>query len=271
VRTTSSRTAPPVAPPWAAVAAAIAVVVFFAPACGDRGAEVQRFALDRSEAVTFPSGDGVELSGRLFGPDGATAGVVLAHMLPSDQTSWYAFAERLGDAGYRALTFDFRGYCPGGDGGCSGGEKSVTAAWQDVQGAVAFLREQGVQRVGLVGASMGGTASLIVAGQPGSQIDAVAALSAPASIEGLTVTPEVLQQLTAAKLFLAGNGDTAAAQTAQDFFNTSLQPKRVQIFPSNDHGTDLLTGNQSENSRTLLLSWLQQYLPAAIDPQDAGS
>jgi dienelactone hydrolase len=271
VRTTSSRIARPVTSSWVATAVVMIAVAALVSACGDREAEVQRFALERSEAVTFPAGAGVELSGRLFGPDGATAGVVLAHMLPSDQTSWYAFAERLGDAGYRALTFDFRGYCPGGDAGCSKGEKNVGAAWRDVQGAVAFLREQGVQRVGLVGASMGGTASLIVAGQPGSQIDAVAALSAPASIEGLVVTPEVLQQLTAAKLFVAGNGDTAAAQTAQDFFNTSLQPKRVEIYPSNDHGTDLLTGNQSENSRTLLLSFLQQYLPAKIEPQGAGS
>ena len=35
-------------------------------ACGDRAADVQRFALDRSQAVTFPSSDGVKLSGRLF-------------------------------------------------------------------------------------------------------------------------------------------------------------------------------------------------------------
>lgn len=266
MRPTSSR----IARPTVAVAVVLVAAAFLATACGDREAEVQRFAIERSDPVTFRSADGVKLSGRLFGPDDAPAGVVLAHMLPSDQTSWFAFAERLGDAGYRALTFNFRGYCPGSDAGCSKGEKNPTAAWQDVQGAVAYLRDQGVQRVGLVGASMGGTASLVVAGQPGSQIDAVAALSAPASIDGLAVTPEVLQQLIAAKLFLAGNGDASAAQTAQDFFNTSLQPKRVEILPSNDHGTDLLTGNQSENARTLLSSWLQQYLPVSVDLQGAG-
>lgn len=261
----------PIASRIARFAAALAAVSLAAAACGDRAADVERFALDRSTAVTFEASDGVKLAGRVFGDDNAGAGVVLAHMLPADQTSWYAFAERLGDAGYRALTFDFRGYCPGGGGGCSQGEKNITAIWQDVQGAVTYLRNQGVQRVALVGASMGGTASLIVAGQPGSDIRAVATLSALASIEGLTVTPEVLQGITAAKLFIAGNGDTGPAQDAQAFYNATLQPKRVEILPSNDHGTDLLTGNQSENVRTLLLSWLEQFNPVEAETRGTGT
>ena len=77
-----------------------------------------------SKAITFESTDGVTLAGRLFGPDQGTAGVVLAHMLPSDQSAWYFFANRLGERGYRVLTFNFRGYCPGGEAGCSEGEKT---------------------------------------------------------------------------------------------------------------------------------------------------
>ena len=85
----------------------------------------------------------MQLAGRLFGPDDATAGVVLAHMLPADQTSWFDFADRLGELGYRVLTFDFRGYCPGGDAGCSEGQKDATAIWQDVAAPWAFLRIAG--------------------------------------------------------------------------------------------------------------------------------
>ena len=73
--------------------------------------------LSGSRAVTFESRDGVTLEGRLFG-DGST-GVVLSHMRPADQRSWFAFANRLADEGYLVLTYDFRGYCPGGEGGCS--------------------------------------------------------------------------------------------------------------------------------------------------------
>ena len=72
-----------------------------------------------STPVSFTTSDGVRLSGRVFGPQSAGAGVVLTHMLPAYQTSWFPEAAHLADEGYRVLTFDLRGYCSGGDGGCS--------------------------------------------------------------------------------------------------------------------------------------------------------
>ena len=139
----------------------LGVVALFAiglAACGGPAAP----DLSGSRAVTFESRDGVVLEGRLFG-DGSTA-VVLSHMRPDDQRSWFAFANRLADQGYLVLTYDFRGYCPGGDGGCSQGDLQVSAIWQDVLGAMDFVRSEGATSVALVGASMGGTASLVAAG-----------------------------------------------------------------------------------------------------------
>ncbi len=245
--------------------AALLAAALVLGACGAlaRNAErrVMEAAIRDSRAVTFPSADGVQLAGRIFGPDTATSGVVLAHMFPADQTSWFEFADILGAQGYRALTFDFRGYCPGGDGGCSQGEKDVASIWQDVQGAVEYVRSQGVKRVALVGASMGGTASLIVASRTENAISAVVTLSAPQAFEGLVAGPDVLQTITAAKLFVAGNGDlTGAANAATAFYDQGGQPKRLEILPSNDHGTDLLNGNQGPNVRQLILTWLTQYL-----------
>ena len=133
------------------------------------------------------------------------------------------------------------------------------------KGVVASPRKRGATCVSLLGASMGGTASLVVAGQPDADIEAVGTLSAPASIEGMAVTPELLQAATAAKLFVAGNGDTGPAADAQTFYDLSSQPKRLEILPSNDHGTDLLEGNQSENVRNMLQTWLAQYLPVELD------
>jgi pimeloyl-ACP methyl ester carboxylesterase len=202
----------------------------------------------------------VRLAGRMFGPEGATAGVVLAHMKPADQSSWFDFADQLGELGYRALTFDFRGYCPGGDAGCSEGDKDTSAIWQDVAGAVGLLRSEGVRRIGLVGASMGGAASLVFASRGDSNVDAIVTLSAPAAIEGLTVGPEVLQTVSAAKLFLAGNVDVNAAATAQAFYDATLQPKRVEILTTADHGTEILEGNQAEIARNLIVGWIGQHV-----------
>lgn len=236
---------------------AVAVAI---PAC-NQGAAIREQALADSQAVSFESTDGVQLAGRMFGPEGATAGVVLAHMKPADQTSWFDFADQLGEMGYRTLTFDFRGYCPGGDAGCSEGDKDIAAIWQDVAGAVGLLRAEGVRRVGLVGASMGGTASLVFASQSDANVDAVVTLSAPDAIEGLAAGPDVLQTVDAAKLFLAGNVDGNAAATAQAFYDETLQPKRVEILTTADHGTDILEGNKAEEARNLITGWLGQHVP----------
>jgi uncharacterized protein len=216
-----------------------------------------------SRAITFDSADGVTLAGRLFGPEGGSAGVVLAHMFPSDQSSWYAFADRLAGEGYRVLTFDFRGYCPGGDAGCSEGEKRIPDMWQDVLGAMDALRGEGVSRIGLIGASMGGTASLVAASMEGEDVEAIVTLSAPTSFEGLVAGPETVSQLTAAKLFIAGHADTIAAEAVQVLYDEAVQPKRPLILTTEAHGTDILTGNQAGIASTEILNWLDRYLPVS--------
>jgi pimeloyl-ACP methyl ester carboxylesterase len=219
-----------------------------------------------STAVSFESSDGVELEGRLFpsvdgGAEGSP-GVVLSHMLPADQRSWFPFAERLASEGYTALAFDLRGYCPGGSGGCSEGTKDVGAIWQDVAGAATFLRAQEVSGISLVGASMGGTASLVAAAgadPPAGQVQTVITLSAPVSIDGLSATPELLLSIQAAKLFIASLGDGVAADAAQLLYEQASSPKRVEVLPVDAHGTDLLTANRGEEVQRLILSTLDRY------------
>jgi pimeloyl-ACP methyl ester carboxylesterase len=242
------------------LAIALSLLVLAAAACGRDAARDRSDDLASSRAVTFASADGVRLSGRVFGS--GRAGVVLSHMLPADQTSWWDFARELADRGYVALTYDFRGYCPGGDAGCSQGRRNVAAIWQDVLGAVDEIRSQGASQVVLIGASMGGTASLVAAAEPGVEVRAFVTLSAPTSIEGLTADAETLSRVRAAKLFVAGNGDATAANAAQQLFASAPQPKRIDVVTSNDHGTDLLTGNQSGVLRTAILNYLTQYAPA---------
>jgi pimeloyl-ACP methyl ester carboxylesterase len=216
-----------------------------------------------STPVSFPTSDGVRLSGRLFGPADAVVGVVLAHMLPADQTSWFPEAAHLAVAGYRVLTFDLRGYCPGGGGGCSEGQKDVNAAPTDLTAALDFLSSDGPTRVALIGASVGGTAALMVAS--GRQdVPAVITVSAPEVLDRLAASPDVLTNITGAKLFIAGLGDPAgAAASAQYFYDQSPQPKRLEIVTADDHGTDLLSGSQGSHVEQLIDAWLAMYLHPA--------
>jgi pimeloyl-ACP methyl ester carboxylesterase len=214
-----------------------------------------------STGVTFKTSDGVMLAGRLFGPPDAVEGVVLAHMLPADQTSWYPFAERLAGQGFRVLTFDFRGYCPGGEGGCSEGDKDIDAAPTDLRAAVAFLRADGVQRLGIAGASMGGTAALLVASTDEKGIPALVMLSAPQVLSGLAVSRETLQTVTGAKLYIAGLGDPAgAAQSADALAAIGPQPVNEEIVAVDEHGTDLLSSSHGEQLQAMIEQWFIHYL-----------
>lgn len=239
------------------VLAAALAVALVAAACGGDGPKAD---LSDSRPVSFETPDGVTLEGRLFG-DGSTA-VVLSHMRPADQRSWFAFADRLAGEGYLVLTYDFRGYCPGGEGGCSKGEQDIAVIWQDVLGAENFVRSQGATKVALIGASMGGTASLVAAGQEGQDVEAVITLSAPESIEGLVADAALLQRVPANKLFIAGIGDAPAAQSAEHLSEIAPPPKRVEIIPADDHGTDLLTGSRGEDVQRLIETYLAQFAPA---------
>ncbi len=236
------------------VLALASLIAAFLAACSGSGPTAD---LSGSRAVAFDSADGVRLEGRLFGE--GTSAVVLSHMRPADQRSWFEFATRLADDGYLVLTYDFRGYCPGGQGGCSDGDRDIGAIWQDVLGAVEFVRAEGATSVSLVGASMGGTASLVAASRLGSGARAVITLSAPVSIEGLVADAPLLSQITAGKLFIAGVGDAPAAHDAEILYEQSPPPKGgLQIVPADEHGTDLLTGARGEFVARLIENYLEQ-------------
>ena len=197
--------------------------------------------------VTFTADDGVALSGRLFGrQNNGAVGVVLAHMYPADQTSWYDYARRLADEGYVALTFDFRGY------GESGGSRQIDQIDRDVEAAADEMRAQGVTRVVLVGASMGGTAALMVAAR--QPVLGVITLSAPVEFKGLSAK-DAVTKVMASKLFIGAEGD-AGGPAARALGAMAPEPKEVAVFPGSDHGTDLLRGDQ----RDAVLARMDEFL-----------
>ncbi len=229
-------------------AAALAVISSL-PTTGCGGADETAAARGTGTKVVFSTADGVSIGGHVFGS--GHSGIVLSHMYPADQTSWFSTAGELAAEGYLVLTYDFRGY------GESGGTKQIDQIDKDLDAAVNEIRSLGAASLALVGASMGGTASLIVAAhQP---VAAVATLSAPVEFEGLSARRAVTV-LTAPKLFLAAENDVGAAG-AHDLYNRAPDPKEIEIFPGSDHGTALLTGSSATDVRTTLFTFLEKDLP----------
>lgn len=116
------------------------------------------------------------LAGLYYLPDKSPrkTGLVFAHGFTSGKHSMDLLASYLAGRGYPGLSFDFVGHKLG----ATGGEmRSIRQAIDNVGSAVSYLRRQaGIERVVLVGHSMGAAASLLYVSQGDMGVSAVISL-----------------------------------------------------------------------------------------------
>ncbi|MFN3217584.1 MAG: alpha/beta hydrolase [Acidimicrobiales bacterium] len=208
----------------------------------DAGADAATGADPAAMPVRFTTPDGQELAGTMYG-DGPT-GVVLAHMRGRDQGTWSDFAADAAAAGHRVLTFDFRGY------GQSTGARD-TELTTDLRAAIALMAGEDINRIVVIGASMGGTAAVNVAAD--AELAGVVTLSAPANFMGLEaagVAVDVGEPLLA----IAAEDDAPYADDARAITDAALTPI-LQILPGASHGTNLFA-DHDEVLTDLLLEFI---------------
>ena len=233
------------------VALAMAPMTILLMAGCDDGAAPTPTLSGSAAEVGFTTEDGVELKGRVVGT--GDSGVILAHMFPTDQASWWPFAQVLAGEGYTALTFNFRGYGTGAE--KSGGTKEIEKLHLDVKAAVGFLRGLGIAEVALVGASMGGTASLMVATE--QSVAAVIGLSVPIGFKGLDVNGE---RVTVPVLLMVSEGDGSATNSLNHLFEHHIvgdEAEKEVYIGVNDHGTEILEGTYAEAASARILGFLE--------------
>jgi pimeloyl-ACP methyl ester carboxylesterase len=225
------------------------LLVAAATACGgsNGGPEADDTSGVKESAVRFKTSDGRTLTGHLFGS--GRVGVTLGHMFPADATSWYPSARRIAKAGYMALAFNFRGY------GDSGGNKQTVKAPIDVAAAQRYLERRGAHDVAFVGASMGGTASLVAA--EGGDALAIVAISAPARFMGLDAIG-VSTRVQRPVLLMASRNDDAAFQSVEELERALPNPD-TKIYDGDAHGTNLLDARPEAVDE--VISFLQRYAP----------
>jgi hypothetical protein len=196
---------------------------------------VESQALAMSEPVPFRAADGVPLEGRMFGS--GEVGVVLAHMRPGDQSQWLPFAALLATEGYRVLTYNRRGECPGGELGCSGGT-GTGDDWKDLKPAVDLVRRAGSRRVVVGGASLGAMESLFALSR-GLEADGLIWVSGY-DFYGLVPVQRQVRDVLVPKLFVAGESDRDAAALLSVFDRVAPSPKEIVLLPTGEHGTEIL-------------------------------
>ncbi len=192
--------------------------------------------------------DGITIKGHTYGT--GDVAVILAHMFPADQTSWTTFARTLAAKGYKAVTFDFRGY------GDSSGRKEIPLIHRDLMSMLNEVSAAGAKKVFLIGASMGGTAAIKVASL--KDVAGVVTLSAPQSFMRLSAEDDV-HKVKAPALYIACHGDEQPARSVR-FFEQRSQGRQEGIIleECQAHGTDLLQGPTRDGVEKLILDFLQE-------------
>lgn len=169
-----------------------------------------------------------------------SSGVVLSNQSGNNLCAWLPFARQLAALGLRVLVYDYR----------YGTESQEAAA------ASAGLRQRGVRKVALLGASLGAGASLVAASKRAPGVAGVVSLSGESFIAGVR---KAIPRLVLPVFFVAAQDDDyGAGMDAQDFYaHAPSKDKRLLVVPGRAHGTDLLA---DASIRATVADWLVAHL-----------
>jgi len=235
----------------------------------------------QQEAVSFPSSSGM-LAGVIHHPRLESRGsVITSHGLLSNKESdkFIALGDRFTEEGFTVLRFDFGG-CGQSEGTIA--DTTVTGRKEDLLAALAFMQRRlsrSPQPIGLLGSSMGGFVSLLVASCR-DEIKAVAAWATPFCFEelrkGITHSSgDIIKdgffddaRLYAAESFVPrvrnlliihGDGDeTVPLGHARRMYERAGEPRHLEIIPGADHS--ITAPEHREKAVAVSLSWFKKYL-----------
>src|SRR5688572_1705728 len=202
-----------------------------------------------SHAVTFDTEDGATINGELYGT-GRTA--VIFSVMGNCKPGWREFAQLTAAQGYMALTYQWRS-CKAN----SVDQALIQKFLDDTRAAITFVREQGAERIILVGASLGGCASAKLAIE--SQASGLVVVASPPSISQWGFEIESADLNTdIPKLFItAENDNTVPADSTRALYDLAAGPKEWQTYPGSAHGTDLFDGASAEELQQRILGFIQ--------------
>ena len=202
-----------------------------------------------THAVTFETPDGATITGELYG-SGKTA--VIFSVMGNCKPGWREFAWLTAVQGLMALTYPWRGCRESG----FTDEDELQKFVDDARGAISFTREQGAEKIILVGASLGGLASAKLAIE--SDASGIVVVASPPGI------PEWGFEIVAAdlstdipKLFITAENDpTVPASATRQLHDLAAEPKEWQTYPGNKHGTDIFESDSGEAMQQRILQFI---------------
>ena len=210
---------------------------------------------ERTLALSFKATDGATLVGVMLGQRSAKRGVVFAHESSGGFCNWLPYGRRLAQQGYRVLAFDFRGHVSSPPARVRQGRYDL-----DLIGAVREVRRRGVQRVAVVGGSLGAMTALIAGTSMTPRLDGIVAASPGLSYQGLDAERAV-PALRVPVLYLAAKGDFDFAMRAQKLHDrTGSADRRLVVVDGDAHGSELVAGAAGAANQALIGSYVRDRL-----------
>jgi pimeloyl-ACP methyl ester carboxylesterase len=198
--------------------------------------------------------DGVRLYAIEAG--GGSTSVVLAHQGQSNLCDTLDYAKTLLAVGLRVLAFDFRG-----NGLSQQPARNALQLGRDLAAATQRAHADGAEHLFLIGASMGGAAS--VQNGAGLPVSGIVSLSGTRLWPGFGVNVPGAPALSAPLLYIGSRDDSRAPlpEAREVFEQAGSQDKRIVLYPGALHGWQLVGGTApGPRTRALILSWIREHV-----------
>ena len=176
--------------------------------------------------------------------------VILAYQYKGKMHDWKFFAEELESAGFSAYTFDFNGY-----GSKGGWKKERSKNHLDVVEVAKFAREQGAEKLFLIGSSMGAGAVLkaaetldtdgVIAMAP--YVDRGSKFASPSSVTAKAIEEKVL--------LVSAKGDTSASHAKK--LDKLIPESGLAMYGGKAHGMAILKTSDGKDLRSKVFAFLE--------------
>jgi len=196
-----------------------------------------------AKEVTFTTVDNASIQADLVLR--GSEGVILAHGAAFDKDSWGNIQTRLIDKDFTVLALNFRGY-----GQSTLGDKPG-ALYEDILAAVQLLKEQGMTRISILGASMGATAAAEASVESEDKDINRMILLSPAFI----AEPEKLKGYL---LFIASEEEASISAIKANFDKAPNNPKVLELLSGKEHAQYIFTTKQESIINHLILTFFRK-------------
>lgn len=205
------------------------------------------------EEITFSTQDKEVIAANFYRAN-SPVGAILVHQLSADKSTYNDLATELQKNNINALAIDLRGH------GKSSGELALFSKEDfnnmqlDVQAAKNYLENSGVNKIFVVGASIGANTAINF-GVSNPDVLGVVALSPGLDYRGVE-TSQNAKKISVPVLIVVSNEDSYAFQSSNTLYSELKGDKNLKIYKGAGHGTNMFSSTDADK---VILDWILKH------------